>query len=187
MSVLEFIAAIKWPLTVLILAGFAAIALRRSPQTRGSIAAWLHRRNLRLHLAGQEFEATVAETQGSIDAAISPDPALTEAVARTPEGEEGQHRPERIAAEKELENARRQAVADVARNAVRLGWQWGRGEQGASEPMTAVSWDDAGHPSLRVFPQRDAEVQDLVERFELAMAMARLARLRSSPRNGDGN
>jgi hypothetical protein len=128
----------------------ATVLLKRNPDTRRSMAAWFSRRNLRFNLAGQQFEATIAETQGSIDIATSADSELAEVVARTPETEGEQRVPESELTDQEVENARRQAVAEVAQNAVRLGWQWAQGEHGAATPVVDVTWNEDGRPNLRV-------------------------------------
>lgn len=181
MSALEFAAAIKWPVTVLILAAMATVLLRRSPGTRQSVGEWFRRRNLRLNVAGQEFEATVAETQGSIGAAISPDAELAEAVAPTPETGEAQDGSGRSTIEREVENARRRAVGTLAQNAVRLGWLWGRGERGASEPRAMVTWNGDGQPDLRVFASEDigTEVRDWLEHLNIRSHPSDVAELRT--------
>jgi hypothetical protein len=46
-SALEFAAAIKWPVTVLILAVLATVLLKHNPGTRQSMGAWFNRRNAR--------------------------------------------------------------------------------------------------------------------------------------------
>lgn len=146
-SVLEFIAAIKWPITVLILAGVAALALRRSPRTRGSMGTWLRERNLRLNVAGQEFEATLAATRGSMGVAAENDSNLAAAVADAIE-------PSEAAVEQTqetVEAARRAAVETVLRSGVRLGWQLAKSGTSAP-PAVEVHWTDAGTPIFSVDP-----------------------------------
>lgn len=159
MSTLEFVSSIKWPVTVLILAAMATVVLKRSPGTRQSVGTWFSRRNLRLNVGGQEFEATVAETQGSIGAAISLDSELAEAAGRSPEAGAEEQSSGSASADREVETQRRKTVGALARNAVRLGWLWGRGEHGASEPLTSVTWDPAGNPMLRVIPKDGAAAE----------------------------
>lgn len=194
MSALEFIAAIKWPVTVLLLAAMATVLLKRNPDTRQSVGTWFSRRNLRVNLAGQEFEATVAETQDSIGAAASPDSELAEAVAGTPVTRDETDSEEQSKRDQEVENARRSAVAAVARNAVRLGWQWGRGEHGAREPVTAVSWDKIGQPTVNLLPRPmsavDLQSWMLNQNLDITMAevrrvLAQWKKLQSSGETSD--
>lgn len=156
MSVLEFISSIKWPVTVLLIAAMVTLRVKRNPNILKRLGAWFSGRNIRLNVVGQEFEATIAEIQGSMDAATSPDSELVESVALAsgPEGE--RPTPGAGQTEQEVESARRQAVARVARTAVRLGWHWARGEEGSSEPVVHVRWNQDGHPSLRVFSAEDS-------------------------------
>jgi hypothetical protein len=158
-SVLEFVSSIKWPVTVLLLAFMATVLLKRNPGTGKSVGAWFSRRNLRLNVAGQEFEATVAETQGSIDVATTPDRDLAEVAVNATQPEQEQRASTHELADQEVENARREAVGRVAQNAVRLGWLWARGDRGASEPVAVVSWGADGQPRLRVIAREDTPAE----------------------------
>lgn len=148
---LEFISSIKWPVTVLLLAAMGTMLLKRNPGTRQSMGAWFSRRNLRLQVAGQEFEATVAETQGSIDLAAGNDRELAEALPDADASEGAQLPADVHSASEAVEAARRAAVESVVRNAVRLGWQWAGGT--GAEPEAVVSWTNAGNPTLRIVQQ----------------------------------
>jgi hypothetical protein len=145
-SALEFAAAIKWPVTVLILAVLATVLLKHNPGTRQSMGAWFNRRNLRLHVAGQEFEATLAETQGSMDLAAGNDAELAATV-----GEPGNGDSELTLQEPNpdlVEAARRTAVERVLRNAVQLGYQWAGSGSGWAHPVVDVEWTESGHPTV---------------------------------------
>lgn len=158
-SVLEFITSIKWPVTVLLLAGVVLLALRRSPDTRRSMAAWLNRRNIRLHFAGQEIEATIDQIQGSMDVAAENDSALAASVVRSElqpaEGAAAEPSPAAV------EFARRAAIENVLRNAANLGWQWARSGKN-QPPLVEVSWNADGQPTLAFRDSGNLGVQNLV-------------------------
>lgn len=143
MGALEFVSSIKWPVTVLLLAGLATRALRRNPAARASIGYWLRSRNVRLRLFGQEIDTSVATTQGSMDVAAEDDLGLAVAVGGGSEGD-----PDSA----DVEIVRRAAVESVMRSAARLGWQLAQdGRQ--TPPELTVRWTEDGHPRL-VMPGR---------------------------------
>ena len=143
-STLEFIAAIKWPVTVLLLAALATVVLKGSPRTRRSMGEWLGQRNLRLSLGGQEIEATLAETQGRMGVAAETDSQLagdstTDTASDQPSAD--------ASTPQSVEAARRAAVEDLMRSAALLGWQMAR-NGGASPPDVAVHWGPDGRPVI---------------------------------------
>lgn len=147
MSVLEFIVAIKWPVTVLLLSSLAVVALKRSPGTRASMGAWLRDRNLRLRVAGQEFEAMLAETSGNLVLAAESDSELAAGLAEVAEEPDGS--PFRQTEQEAVEIARRAAVENVLNSAVRLGWQLASAGRGTLPDVT-VRWTDHGDPVLEL-------------------------------------
>lgn len=149
MSALEFIVAIKWPATILIMAAVLLAILRWSAGTRHAISIWLGQRNVRVHLVGQEIEATLAETQGGMDLAAGNDSALagTVALAEPISDAPGQLPPFTPEA---VELLRRAAVESIVNSAVRLGWQWS--QSGSAEPEVTVSWTSEGHPRVSLVP-----------------------------------
>lgn len=166
---LEFIAAIKWPITVIFLAIVTLAVAKRSPNGRRAAGQWLNRRNLRVSIAGQELDISVAETEGSMSLAAGNDSALAAIVAvPDPECDEGDHPADSEA----VEAARRTAVEALSQNAVRLGWQWARRGESAP-PELAVSWTNDGHPTLTM---RDGTLADpdgfmLAERWRSTAAV----------------
>lgn len=146
MSVLEFIAAIKWPITVILMPIMIATGLKLSPGARRAIGAWLEHRDVRLQLAGNELATTLAETQGSMGLAAGTDSALAETAADAAEPPNDEPNPAAISPEA-VEFLRRAAVEHVVNGAVRLGWQWA--QQGNPQPEVTVWWTDEGHPSVR--------------------------------------
>lgn len=181
MSTLEFIAAIKWPATMLLLASMVTVLLKKNPETRKAWGTWFNRRNLRVNIGGQEIEASLAETRDSIDAAASPDPEVADPAtqAANPNGE--QQPSAQVRRDRSVENVRREAVATLAQNATRLGWLWARGERGASEPITAVHWDTAGNPSVRVIAKEDiaSELQRIIDQQKIRLSAEEIERLRA--------
>lgn len=149
MSVLEFIVAIKWPVTILIMTGIILLVLRWSAGTRQAIRIWMDRRNLRVHVAGQEIEATLVQTQGSMDLAAGNDSTLADTVAIGEDSPEAAEQESQLAPEA-VELLRRAAVENVVNGAVRLGWQWS--QRGGAEPDVTVSWTDDGHPRVSFEP-----------------------------------
>ncbi|MFI0897100.1 hypothetical protein [Streptomyces sp. NPDC020983] len=149
MSALEFIVAIKWPATILTMAVVLLAILRWSSGTRQAISIWLGQRNVRVNLAGQEIEATLAETQGSMDLAAGNDNELAGTVALAEPISDGTDQLAPFAPEA-VELLRRAAVENIVNSAVRLGWQWSR--QGGAEPEVTVSWTSEGHPTVSLAP-----------------------------------
>lgn len=144
-SVLEFIASIKWPVTVLLLVALGTVVLRGSPGTRRSMGEWISQRNLRLNLGGQEIEATLAETQGRMGLAAETDSQLAgeNAADGTANDQQGSDSVTPVS----VEVARRAAVEDLMRIATLLGWQLAR--SGASAPPdTTVRWGEDGRPVI---------------------------------------
>lgn len=149
MTQLQFLAAIKWPVTVLLLALLATVALKRSPGARNAMGSWLRERDVRVNIAGQEIEATRTATQASMDLAADSDTELAEVVTE-PKPSDEDEQPQRSGPTLEaikLEIARRAVVENVALNAIRLGWEWGRTHDAA--PELSVEWIE-GSPSLHV-------------------------------------
>jgi hypothetical protein len=189
-SALEFAAAIKWPVTVLILALMAAWLLKRTPEAGKSVARWADRRNFRVRVAGQELEASVADTQHSMDVAASTDVEVGRIAEETAT-------PEQRAAEganlsgpdaRAVEAGRRAAVESVMRNATRLGYEWAR--TSTRPPLVDVSWNDDGHPSLQLhadphaLPRRNPRHEYRPQVPDTPQSRALIRRLRSiTPEN----
>ncbi|MGW3668736.1 hypothetical protein [Streptomyces sp. NPDC005141] len=145
MSVLEFIASIKWPVTVLLLAALSTVVLRGSPGTRRSMGEWLGQRNLRFSLGGQEIEATLAETQGRLGTAAEPDSQLVGGSSATDTASDQQGSD--ASASQSVEASRRAAVEDLLRSAALLGWQLAR-KGTSSPPDPTVRWEADGRPVI---------------------------------------
>ncbi|MBY8882042.1 hypothetical protein [Actinacidiphila acidipaludis] len=140
MSVLEFISSLKWPVTLLILAVGLGRWWHRSPDARASFREWIANRDIRLHLGGQELEATLADTTGSMAAAAASDEQIS-ALAHEPGGPEVEL--------EELLRWRRDAVEDVMRSAALWGFELGK--SGVPRlPATTVTWSENGEPSINI-------------------------------------
>lgn len=139
MSVLEFIAAVKWPITVLLLAGFVTWRTRRNPAWLTWLKDLISERNLRLNIGGQEVELTAAEA--AVRTATQSDVELGGAV-------------EDASAEggKDVTAIRREAVETVMVEAAH--WGWNMAQLGYNSPVDpGIKWDDDGHPRI-LFTQR---------------------------------
>ncbi|MET7715252.1 hypothetical protein [Streptomyces sp. NPDC005407] len=151
MSVLEFISSLKWPIVVLIISLTALVQLRRSPEARSSFGAWFRGRNFRVQVAGQEFEATLADTVDNMTAAASGDVQLA-AHAQSPHesgiSTEGDESPGgQLSGEADLTGLRRSAVEAVMRNAAQWGFEMA--QMGfRSPPDPQVRWADDGTPEI---------------------------------------
>lgn len=136
MSVLEFIASLKWPVTVLLLVGLASWRLRRSPELGHSIRALIGSRSIRLNIAGQEVE--LGEAAGAATFAAAPDEALTEITSQRD-------------AEQDITEIRREAVEEAMNAAALYGWHAAR--SGAARlPDLSLQWDERGQPEMGVKP-----------------------------------
>ncbi|MGW4886921.1 hypothetical protein [Streptomyces murinus] len=149
MGVLEFISSLKWPIVVLVVFLAAITKLRRSPEARASLGAWLRTRNLRFRIAGQEFESTLADTLDNMTTAASGDGQLAGYAplpARSLADGEERALHQTLPAD-ELTDLRRSAVEAVMRNAARWGWEMAQiGHQ--SPPNPQVRWTDDGTPEI---------------------------------------
>lgn len=148
-SKLEFIVAIKWPATVLILAIAGLIAMKRSPGKIAALMNWLRNRNFRINLMGQEFETTMSDIQSSMGVAAETDAELAAAVAGVIEKPAPEGPP--VEPQEAVDAARRSAIENVMRTAARLGWKLA--QSGATEPPEVkVVWADNGTPFISVNP-----------------------------------
>lgn len=141
MSVLEFIAAIKWPVTVLILAFTAGRWWHRSPEARTTFRSWIEGRNIRLSVAGQQLEATLADAQRTLIAATGSDDELAQAEPESTADEDEGDR-----SHVSVTMRRREAVEAVLRSAATLGWEAAGGSR--PTPYVQVSWSPEGEPSI---------------------------------------
>lgn len=136
MSVLEFIASLKWPITVLLLVGLASWRLRRNPDLGNAIRALIGSRSIRLNIAGQEVE--LGEAAGAATVAAAPDEALAEVGSRRD-------------AEQDITEIRREAVEEAMNAAALYGWNEAR--SGAARlPELSLQWDESGRPEMGVKP-----------------------------------
>ncbi|MET9120188.1 hypothetical protein [Streptomyces sp. NPDC004528] len=151
MSVMEFISSLKWPIVVLIIGLTAMRQLRRSPETRSSLAEWFRRRNFRVQVAGQELEMTLADTVDNMTAAASGDGQLAAYAQGPGEGRasnEADPAPkEDPTGETDLTGLRRSAVEAVMRNAAQWGWEMAQSGF-RSPPDPQVRWTDDGTPEI---------------------------------------
>jgi hypothetical protein len=101
-------------------------------------------RNIRLNLAGQELEATLAETQGSMAVAAGSDEEIAELAGRDDTSVEAQGWT-RV-------QLRRDAVEEVMRSSARWGYNIARAGM-VSDFNPVVSWTNDGRPLISL-PQR---------------------------------
>lgn len=154
MSVLEFIAAIKWPVTLLILATAAMYTLRRSPEARASFNRHMQTRNWRIRIAGQEVEGTLIAAQPAMTAAVLTDDQLAaELVRRFREEQQSiadldlsQYR---LPTDNDIETTRREAVESVMRTAARWGWDMAHREL-RQLPELDIEWTNEGRPEISI-------------------------------------
>ncbi|WP_329368752.1 hypothetical protein OG896_24610 [Streptomyces sp. NBC_00669] len=149
MTTLEFIAAVKWPVTVLLLALLLVVALR-SPSVRRAVGAWLRMRNLSVGVGQAHMALNLVQTEAALGIAADGDSELAQVVAgpESPDEEpQAQRRNDLSSGPQVLEIARRQAVEDVARSAAALGFEWAQAHDG--QPEIAVQWT-GGVPSMSI-------------------------------------
>lgn len=150
-SVLEFIAALKWPVTVLLLAAIGGRWWHKSPAARATFRDWIGTRNIRLAVAGQELEATLAATQGNMITAAASDEALVATLADRAalSDDEAESQQPSSPTQGEVVNLRREAVEAVMNLAAEWGFAMAR--HGYPEkPDMPVQWDEQGRPEIRV-------------------------------------
>lgn len=129
MSVLEFIAALKWPIVVLVGMAFASRRMRQDPDLTQWIKRWLDKRNVRAAFAGAEVETISAATLDAVAAASAPDAELLQRAANQSHGA--------VAGPQQL---RREAVEELMQRMA--GWGWETAFQGYERPPTPrVIWD----------------------------------------------
>lgn len=76
MSVLEFIASLKWPVVVLVLLGYGSRTMKKHPNLRKWIAAYVEKRDVRGKMGPAEFEAITPATSAIVRAAVASDVEL---------------------------------------------------------------------------------------------------------------
>ncbi|MFB7288718.1 hypothetical protein [Actinacidiphila glaucinigra] len=133
MSVLQFIASLKWPITILIGLILLTCAHKKNPEPGRSFARWLGSRNLRANIAGQEFEITAPDLSGVATTVTAPDTELAQAIsisANIPPGAAGEA----------VVRFRRETVEELIRSAARWGWEIG--QLGLPKPPTPqIDWE----------------------------------------------
>lgn len=170
MSVLEFVAALKWPITVIVLAGFSTYAINRSsPGARQSFGDFFKDRNFRLKVGGQEIEATLAEAERRMSVAAAGDETL--AASTVAVDEEGRQYRQPVA--QEVDALRREAVEAVMRSAAKWGWEMS--EAGYKlMPNPVVRWTSNGIPEIGLRVNEGSPMDQYARRIAAENASARL-------------
>jgi hypothetical protein len=142
-TTLQFLASLKWPLLILILAGLVTVAIKRaSPETRAAFRHALLNRSLKVSVAGASFEAGAPTPQEALALATAPDAQIAASAAA---GQED-------ATPEQVEMIRREAVDYLTRTAASMGWR--AGLAGASSPPipvwpTLIPWSAEATARLR--------------------------------------
>lgn len=145
-SVLEFIAALKWPIFLLILVFLSAYAVKRSSaETRERLLAFVTRLSFRVKGGPVEVEALLADTEAEMKAAVAPDSALA-AVVGGESAEPGQASP--LITPESVGALRREVVEAVMRSSARWGWEMARSGNYLTLPNAVVRWSADGRPQI---------------------------------------
>ena len=167
MSVLEFVAALKWPITLLILVLLVAIAVKRSsPETREQVVKFITDRNFRLKVGPNELEALRADTEAEMKVAVAPDAALAAAIgSESPNGAKG----DPSSAIQGVGALRREVVEAVMRSSARWGWEMARSGTYLSLPNPVVRWTESGRPviGLRTPAEEIARLDEIARNQEV--------------------
>lgn len=151
-SVLEFIAALKWPITVLLLVGLAVWRTRRNPELAEYLKRFMAGRNVRVNIGGQELELSAAEaavrtaTQSDIELGEAAEEAATigDAESTVP---------------RDVTEIRREALETVLVEAAH--WGWNMAEMGFQiPPKPEIAWDNADQPRI-LFTQENLSKEEL--------------------------
>lgn len=144
MSVLEFVAAWKWPVVVLVALLYSRWALRKNP----SLTAWLkklvEKRDVTAELGPAKLQLSTPATQADVLTAAASDEELKDAaleeLAAQPGGDvdfDGL----------DLAGVRQSAIEAIMRDAARWGWEMAQiGFRTPPEPQ--IIWDRDGQPRI---------------------------------------
>ncbi|MGP4043980.1 hypothetical protein [Streptomyces sp. 2A115] len=147
MSVLEFIASLKWPLTVVVLALLAARMLTRTPELNKDARRMFGNKNVRLNIAGQEIEMTHAAVNDSVAAAAQTDQDLIQRAGAMPPEDQ-----------RNIVQIRREAIEDVMRGGAQ--WGWDAAKAGFEEPpKLKIKWTAEGEPKIVLASVLDAGLE----------------------------
>ncbi|MEU5737015.1 hypothetical protein ABZ784_03335 [Streptomyces tendae] len=156
MSVLQFIAALKWPLFLLIVLGFVWWRTRRNPSLGQTTRQLIEARNIRMNVGGQELELTRVEEAAAI--AASSDETIAAAAQRTDPQEDP-----------DVVSIRREAIEQLMLRSIHWGWSTSRNDpRHRPEPM--IIWDASGQPLITTMNSDESAAR-------LAAMQRRLARL----------
>jgi uncharacterized membrane protein YccC len=137
-GILEFISSLRWPITVLVLAGGGYWAAKHNKGLQQTLREMFTKRNMRLNLGGQEFEISgVAEIAETAALAAQSDAQL----ARMAAEEDSPRR-------SDVTEMRRDLLELVVQSAAHWGWRAAKaGVEMPPEPI--VTWTEDGVPEIR--------------------------------------
>jgi hypothetical protein len=136
-SVLEFIASLKWPITVLVALFVVTRAFTSDPGKGQALADWLNKRNVRANIGGQELEFTMAGTEDAAATVTAPDEQLAASIAGSTEPGTGSGIA--VPTDEAVVQMRREAAEELMRNAAR--WGWDAAQMGfTTPPVPQIDW-----------------------------------------------
>ncbi|WP_405590001.1 hypothetical protein [Streptomyces sp. NBC_01190] len=134
MSVLEFIASLKWPVVVLVLLGYGSRTMKKHPNLRKWIAAYVEKRDVRGKMGPAEFEAITPATSAIVRAAVASDVELA-AIA----GEQ--------TSTPDTSVLRREVVEDLLRSSAQWGYEMAQIGM-RTPPNPYIRWGSDGRPEI---------------------------------------
>lgn len=148
---LEFIVAMKWPFTVLIVLAFFGVVLWRSPGLRNS----LKNKDWRFEAAGMALEARTQDVEQNLAAATPelPMEARRHTDYEVSMGEDDD--PFGDMERAEIEAAQREAMERLVQSAAT--WGYDQAKANRPEPRVSVEWASDGKPVLN-YPGRARDV-----------------------------
>ncbi|MFB6548663.1 hypothetical protein [Streptomyces sp. NPDC056405] len=138
MSVLQFIAALKWPLFLLIVFSFVWWRTRRNPALGQTTRQLIEARNIRMNVGGQELELTRVEEAAAIAASSD------ETIAAAAQAEGAADQPD----DPDVLSIRREAVEQLMISAIQWGYASAQIDP-RTTPNPVISWPDDGTPVIR--------------------------------------
>jgi len=164
-SVLEFIAALKWPVVVLVALGVVSRGFKRNPDMGRWFRGWLDSRDVRGKIGPTEFEATASR---AVEAAAGIAAASDEHIADNLAASLGQAG---TAQSDGVHQLRREAVEALMRDSAK--WGWVSAQMGfRSPPDPDIRWQEDGRPNILYWQEKpfgDDPESKMLEQMTQAM------------------